>query len=132
LGFLDPGERWAISDPAARTDRAVDDDHPGTRVREIFLTVTVTDDGSGLGSARSVRPAADERAQPGAGHGLATMRERAEELGGTLAVVTASSGTVVTAILPLGPSAPSTTGAASPTHMTDRSTMDHVFIGAQT
>jgi two-component system, NarL family, sensor kinase len=48
----------------------------------------VEDDGIGMVSAR-------------AGHGLATMRERAEELGGSLTVLPASlQGTVVTAVIP--------------------------------
>ncbi len=52
------------------------------------LLVQVGDDGRGL-AGRS-----------GAGHGLETMRERAEELGGRLSVVD-GDGTVVTATLPL-------------------------------
>jgi signal transduction histidine kinase len=48
----------------------------------------VEDDGTGMVPARI-------------GHGLATMRERAEELGGTLTVLPASpQGTVVTAVIP--------------------------------
>jgi signal transduction histidine kinase len=52
------------------------------------LTVTVTDDGMGL-------PAED-----GHGHGLAIMRERAEELGGTVTVCNSPSGVMVQARLP--------------------------------
>jgi signal transduction histidine kinase len=52
------------------------------------LIVTVADDGTGL------------VAGTGAGHGLATMRERAEELGGTFAVVASEPGLRVTAVLP--------------------------------
>ena len=52
------------------------------------LLVTVTDDGAGLGDAGQH------------GHGLAIMRERAEELGGTVTVSGASPGVVVTARLP--------------------------------
>jgi signal transduction histidine kinase len=52
------------------------------------LELTVTDDGNGAPAARD-------------GNGLATMRERAEELGGTLAVTSEPGrGTVVTAVLP--------------------------------
>jgi signal transduction histidine kinase len=52
------------------------------------LNVTVTDDGMGL-------PAED-----GHGHGLAIMRERAEELGGTVTVRNGPSGVIVQAQLP--------------------------------
>lgn len=55
-----------------------------------LLAVTVTDDGSGL----TVRPSS-------AGNGLATMRERAEELGGSLLVVSEpAQGVQVRATLP--------------------------------
>jgi signal transduction histidine kinase len=54
------------------------------------LMVRVRDDGRGLGRSWGGR----------SGHGLETMRERAEELGGSLSVVD-SDGTVVTAVLPL-------------------------------
>ena len=49
----------------------------------------ISDDGRGL-SGRG----------PSIGNGMETMRERAEELGGSLSVVD-SNGTVVTAVLPL-------------------------------
>ena len=52
------------------------------------LVVTVADDGIGLIDGA------------GAGHGLATMRERAEELGGTFAVAASEPGMRVTAVLP--------------------------------
>jgi signal transduction histidine kinase len=52
------------------------------------LTVSVVDDGRGVGSSP-------------AGVGMASMRERAEELGGTLAVESSPRGTAVTARLPL-------------------------------
>ncbi len=48
----------------------------------------VTDDGEGL------------PAGPFEGHGMQTMRERAEELGGTMHV-TSPPGTTITALLPL-------------------------------
>jgi signal transduction histidine kinase len=55
------------------------------------LTLTVTDDGMGIPAART------------AGIGLSSMRERAAELGGTLALETAMGrGTSVRATLPLG------------------------------
>jgi signal transduction histidine kinase len=58
-------------------------------VRDGWLVATVADDGTGLPPV------------PGtAGNGLATMRERAEELGGTLRVE-GGDGTTVTATLPL-------------------------------
>jgi signal transduction histidine kinase len=53
------------------------------------LVATVTDDGRGLNGSAS------------GGNGLATMRERAEELGGTLEVRSHGMGTTVTATLPL-------------------------------
>jgi signal transduction histidine kinase len=53
--------------------------------------VTVEDDGHGLLDG------------PGMGNGLSTMRERAEELGGTFAVVTTPRGVRVTAVLPARP-----------------------------
>ncbi|HJQ44623.1 MAG TPA: histidine kinase, partial [Jatrophihabitantaceae bacterium] len=52
------------------------------------LVVTVCDDGTGLASNSD------------AGHGLATMRERAEELGGSLSIVPTEPGLRVTAVLP--------------------------------
>ena len=54
------------------------------------LTVTVVDDGIGLAQERP------------SGVGLASMRERAEELGGRCQIETrAGPGTVLTAVLPL-------------------------------
>jgi signal transduction histidine kinase len=58
-----------------------------------MLRITVTDDGVGLPHRRS-------RAS---GHGLHTMRERAEELRGRLRVTPASPGTSVVAELPVPP-----------------------------
>jgi signal transduction histidine kinase len=52
------------------------------------LSITVADDGIGLGAAG------------GHGHGLAIMRERAEELGGTVTVSDAARGVTVHARLP--------------------------------
>lgn len=71
------------------------------------LVLDVVDDGRGcrgLGSARG---------GDGTGHGLSTMRERAEELGGTL-TVSARQGTRVHAELPL-PALPAQVGPGSPT-----------------
>jgi signal transduction histidine kinase len=59
--------------------------------RPTALTVRVADDGRGI--------AAD--ALPGVG--LASMRRRAEELGGSLAVTSTSDGTLVAATFPVGP-----------------------------
>jgi signal transduction histidine kinase len=53
------------------------------------LTATVSDDGSGIAAGTA------------GGNGLFTMRERAEELGGTLSVQTSPDGTSVTARIPL-------------------------------
>jgi signal transduction histidine kinase len=56
--------------------------------REAALAIAITDDGAGL------RPPDHH------GHGLAIMRERAEELGGTVTVTDASPGVTVKARLP--------------------------------
>jgi signal transduction histidine kinase len=53
------------------------------------LVATVSDAGPGIPDQRR-----------SSGHGLATMRERAEELGGTLTVTTGPTGTTVVAALP--------------------------------
>ena len=55
---------------------------------EAALAIAITDDGAGL------RPPDHH------GHGLAIMRERAEELGGTVTVTDASPGVTVKARLP--------------------------------
>jgi len=65
------------------------------------LAVTVTDDGTGL------------RPQDHHGHGLSIMRERAEELGGTVTVTDTPSGVTVRAHLPAGP-VPATPAPATP------------------
>jgi signal transduction histidine kinase len=64
-------------------------------VVDSMLVARVTDDGAGFAS-----PFVTELPGP-AGHGLATMRERAEELGGTLDIRCGEHGTVVTATLPV-------------------------------
>jgi signal transduction histidine kinase len=56
--------------------------------RDDALAITVTDDGTGL------------RATETHGHGLAIMRERAEELGGTATITNSSPGVTVQARLP--------------------------------
>jgi len=56
--------------------------------RDTALAITVTDDGTGL------HPTASH------GHGLAIMRERAEELGGGVTVTDRSPGVMVEARLP--------------------------------
>lgn len=56
------------------------------------LTLKIHDDGVGL-------PAGYQ-----AGVGLSSMRERAEELGGSFAINSGNTGTVVTAVLPLSSS----------------------------
>jgi signal transduction histidine kinase len=59
-------------------------------VADATLVATICDDGRGLPARAS-----------STGNGLATMRERAEELGGTLEIRTAPTGTTVIATLPL-------------------------------
>jgi signal transduction histidine kinase len=75
--------------------------------RDAHLVLSVADDGTGLRV---------EGAPPG-GHGLQTMRERAEELRGRLTVTSGSpGGTTVTAVIPLSPVGPQRT---APGHETD-------------
>ncbi len=85
--------------------------HSGAHICTVVLTgepgrlrMTVTDDGAGMGAGST---------QPGTGNGMATMRERAEELGGTLTVETSASGTVLIALLPLAASVPAMAEGAS-------------------
>jgi signal transduction histidine kinase len=61
------------------------------RLEEGALQLTVRDDGSGL----AVPPARR-------GLGLASMRQRTEEIGGRFSLATARPGTVVSAALPVG------------------------------
>lgn len=56
------------------------------------VELEVSDDGVGLGAATTTTA--------GSGLGLASMRQRAEEVGGTLEVLTSDSGTTVQALLP--------------------------------
>ena len=67
---------------------------PGVlRVRDgRHVELEVSDDGVGLGGATATTA--------GSGLGLASMRQRAEEVGGTLEVLTSDSGTTVHALLP--------------------------------
>jgi signal transduction histidine kinase len=60
-------------------------------VRDRTIVAEVSDNGSGF-SAPDGRPG---------GHGLISMRDRAEELGGSLAIRSGGSGTTITATLPL-------------------------------
>ena len=60
------------------------------RRQDGHLHVRVEDDGQGLAATRP------------AGVGLVSMRERAEELGGTCTVTSTEGGTVVDVLLPLG------------------------------
>ncbi|HEY1447051.1 MAG TPA: PAS domain-containing protein [Caulobacteraceae bacterium] len=64
--------------------------------RTSVLTVYVADDGRGFQLAPGVRPA-----EPALGVGIAGMRSRIEQLGGTLEIVAGVSGTSVTASVPL-------------------------------
>ncbi|MGN6161185.1 MAG: sensor histidine kinase [Marmoricola sp.] len=57
------------------------------------LKLSVRDDGVGI--------AASESRTPMGGHGMTTMRERAQELGGSLEVASDAAGTTVVALLPL-------------------------------
>ena len=66
-------------------------------VREQAIVAEVSDDGAGIRPCASGLP----RPGPGPGHGLVTMRERAEELGGTLRVGSDVAGTSIIARLPL-------------------------------
>ena len=59
-------------------------------LEETWLEVVVTDDGNGLPSAHR------------AGVGLGSMRERAEEIGGSFRIESSSGGTRIEAHLPLG------------------------------
>ena len=65
------------------------------RTDEGVLVVTVTDDGRGLAIA-------DDGAN-GSGVGLASMRHRAEIIGGQIRIASGSQGTTVTAALPMEP-----------------------------
>lgn len=88
--------------------------HAGTRSVRLHLralgeslVLTVADDGVG--------PAGGGTAAGGAGLGATTMRERAEELGGTLTVRPGESGgTVVTAVLPVTSTARTAVPEGSP------------------
>jgi len=66
----------------------------GLAASPAVLALAVTDDGTGL-------PAAG---YDGPGHGLAIMRERAEELGGAVTITNGSPGVAVRAWLPAMPS----------------------------
>jgi signal transduction histidine kinase len=64
---------------------------------ECGLVVTVADDGNGVPAPRIGGPG---------GNGMATMRKRAEELGGAVTVNRSVGGTTVTARLPVDAVAP--------------------------
>ncbi len=74
------------------------------------LVLRVADDGRGIDTPAALFEPVDAR--PGGGNGLATMRERAEELGGALDIAGTDAGTTVTAILPL-PAAGSGAGSSA-------------------
>lgn len=59
-------------------------------LRDAGLVLTIADDGIGMSRGHRI------------GTGLRSMRERADELGGTFAIDTSSIGTTVRAVLPLG------------------------------
>ena len=79
-------------------------------VRDRTIVAEVSDDGGGFSAAEPDGPHGDGQARGdgetrrdgrAGGYGLISMRERAEELGGSLAIRSDSSGTTVTATLPL-------------------------------
>ena len=80
------GEAVANAVRHARATRVVVE----MRCESDMLCAAVRDDGRGIPD------------QPGVGLGLASMRARSEELGGTFAVASGPSGTTVTVRLPLG------------------------------
>ncbi|MFC4336098.1 sensor histidine kinase [Salininema proteolyticum] len=59
------------------------------------VNLDVLDDGIGIGEGAS------DRSRPGRGFGIATMRRRVEDVGGTLQVESPAAGTVITASVPL-------------------------------
>ena len=67
-------------------------------LRDHVVVADVSDDGCGFPVAEPGRTSASAWA---GGHGLTSMRERAEELGGSLQIRTGRGGTTVTATLPL-------------------------------
>jgi signal transduction histidine kinase len=79
-------------------------------VRDRVIVAEVSDDGGGFSAAGPGGPHGDGRVRGhwqalrdghAGGHGLTSMRERAEELGGSLAIYSDASGTTITATLPL-------------------------------
>lgn len=67
-----------------------------------WLTLTIRDDGCGIAGEAGGSPQQDGGGAAGGGLGLRSMRERAEELGGKLAVAPVEpSGTLITAMIPL-------------------------------
>ncbi len=72
-------------------------------LRDHVVVADVCDDGGGFLVAEAGRPAVSGRP---CGHGLTSMRERAEELGGSLQIRTDGGGTRVTATLPLPETSP--------------------------
>jgi signal transduction histidine kinase len=79
----------------------------GLRYSPGWLTLTVTDDGTGL-------PAGGDAGDAGGGHGLHGMKERAAAVGGELAAGPRHGGGFgVTARLPLVPTAPAAPGTGS-------------------
>ncbi len=87
-------------------------------VRDRTIVAEVSDGGGGFPAAEPGGPHGDGRVRGDGqarrdgysdGHGLISMRERAEELGGSLTIRSDNSGTTITATLPLpGISAPAT------------------------
>jgi signal transduction histidine kinase len=74
--------------------------HLELTVQRSSISLMVSDDGCGFDASRMVDGSHNR-------YGLTTMRERAEELDGTLAVVTAvGRGTSVEAVIPISSSTP--------------------------
>jgi signal transduction histidine kinase len=81
-------------------------------VGEQAFVAAVSDDGTGFPApGPGSGPGTRSGPGPGAGHGLVTMRERAEELGGTLQIGSDVDGTSVIARLPLAAGSDSGSGA---------------------
>ena len=86
--------------------------HVAITIADRSLVLRVADDGRGIDAPTAQSATVD--AHPRRGNGLATMRERAEELGGALDIAGTDSGTTVTATLPLPAADPAANPSAEP------------------
>jgi signal transduction histidine kinase len=66
------------------------------------MVLTVEDAGRGMPDLGGTRARSIGRNGPGSGVGLASMRERVEQLGGRLEIRSGVGRTVITATLPVG------------------------------